>query len=609
VTLVAAGLCAYAVWWVFDPLPAQKYRSSFAAVTLGLTMVVYRGRRRRGDRPGPSDLLLGLAAVAVFCYPLVEFDSFVRRAARPTDTDVLFGVGAVLVTLEAARRTVGWILPAVCVAFLGYAYLGDLIPRGMLLGHRGYDTERLVGHLYMGLEGLFGVPLDVAATYIVLFTLYGAVLEVSGASKFFVDLSAAVFGRSGSAPGRTTAAAGFLLGTVSGSGVATTVSLGPVAWPMLRRAGYPPERAGGVLAASGIGAILSPPTLGAAAFIIAELLRVSYLRVLLYATVPTVLYYAGVLLAVEADSHRFRVIETGVPGPSAARLLARFGYHFSSLGLIVVLMATGMSAFRAVVLATAVAFALSFLDPQHRMGPRRVFDALAKGALGVLPVAATTAAAGIIVGVVTLTGLGLKASSMIVDAAGGNRPLTALFAAAAVLLLGLAVPVTASFVISAVIVAPALTGLDVSPEAAYMFVFYYAVLSEVSPPTALSAVAAAACTGGDAYRTMWQTWKYTLPAFLVPFAFVLSPNGEHLLGLGSAGGVAWVLAVSLAGVGALSLATGGWLWGPAGGPVRAAAAVSALLLLYLEPVSVVAGLAVGAGCVAWQWGQREERVR
>jgi len=640
VTIAAVGLSLYALRWVFRPVEAQKYRMSFLMIALPLSFLVYRPgwHRRRAEPPGASrsggtatlyrlarraglrpdwrrsparaeraqssrdnpridDWVLAVLSVVVLAYPLITFDDFVRRATEPTQTDLLFGVALVLLVLEATRRTVGWILPAVCIGFLAYAYFGDLIPHGYLLGHKGYDIPRLVGQNYMGLEGMFGVPLDVAATYIVLFTIYGAVLEYSGAGKFFIDISFAAFGKSATAPGRTVTTAGFLLGTVSGSGVATTVSLGSIAWPILRRAGYPREQAGGVLAASGIGAILSPPTLGAAAFIIAEFLGISYLRVLMFAMVPTILYYFGILLAIEIDARRFKTRPAPVETESFGRLLLRFGYHFSSLFLIVVLMAKGISPFRAVTYATVVAFLLSFLHRQSRLTPRRLKDSLAAGALGVLPVAATCAAAGIIVAVVTLTGLGLKMSEIIVDVAGGSLFFTALLSAVAVMVLGLAVPVTASFIIAAVIVGPALTTLGVSPEAAYMFVFYYAVLSEVSPPTALSAVAAAAITGGNAFKTMMMTWKYTLPAFLVPFAFVLSPNGEALLWSAPLPEVLLATLVSMLAVAALAVVTGGWLVGPARWPERALAAVAAGLLLYLEGRTVTVGLALLACAV------------
>ena len=621
VSAAGVGLSCYAIWWVLDPQPAQRYRMTFLAVALGMTFLVYRPWTRRRvpttpagepgpderperpgngqpDNPGVLDWALAAAAVVVIAWPLLDFDAFVRRAVRPTTTDIALGLAAIALVLEATRRTIGWILPAICLAFLAYAYYGNLIPVGYLLGHVGYDVDRLVGQTFMGVEGIFGVPLDVAATYIVLFTIYGAVLEYSGAGRYFIDVSFAAFGRSAAAPARTVTLAGFLLGTVSGSGVATTVTLGSVAWPVLRRAGYPRDQGGGVLAASGIGAILSPPTLGAAAFIIAEFLNVSYLQVLLFATIPTVLYYLGIVLAIEADSRRFRTRAVELDTPPLGRLLLRWGYHFSSLFLIVILMALGLSPFRAVLYATVAAFLLSFLDRSTWMTPRRTWEALAAGAIGVLPVAATTAAAGIIVAVVTLTGLGLKVSSIIVDLAGGRLGLAALYSAIAVLVLGLAVPVTASFIISAVIIGPALTTLGVEPFAAYMFIFYYAVLSEVSPPTALSAVAAAAITGGNPFRTMMLTWRYTLPAFLVPFAFVLSPRGEALLLEGPVGTILLALAVSVVAVAALALATGAWLAGPAGWPERVLAGLAAVLLLYLEPAAIAAGLALAAAAVA-----------
>lgn len=600
VAVTGAALSCYALLWVFRPIAAQQYRTSFLAVALSLTFLVYRGWARSGrarahgrpDLPGVVDWLLAAASMVAVGYPLVVFDDFIRRAVRPDGLDLVFGVLTILLVLEATRRTVGWILPAVCLVFVAYAYLGGLIPEGYLFGHAGYETPRLIGQVYMGLEGIFGVPLDAAATYIILFTIYGAVLEYSGAGRYFIDVSFAAFGQSRTASGRTVTLSGFLLGTVSGSGVATTVTLGSVTWPILKRAGYPAAQAGGVLAAAGIGAILSPPTLGAAAFIIANFLGVSYLQVLIWATIPTLLYYLGIVLAIEVDARRFSTTGVKVETPPLRQLLLRGGYHFSSLFLIVAFMAVGMSPFRAVALSTAVAFALSFLSREGRLTPRRAFDALSAGALGMLPVAATCAAAGIIVGVTTLTGLGLKMSSIIVTLAGGSLALTALFSALAVLVLGLAVPVTASFIIAAVIVGPALTTLGVEPFAAYMFIFYYAVLSEVSPPTALSAVAASAITGANAFTTMMQTWKYTLPAFLVPFAFVLSPNGEGVLAVGPPPLVALTLLVSAIAVGALAIATSGWLLGPAGWPERVLAAIAAVLLLILEPTWVLAGLGV-----------------
>ncbi|SEH00116.1 TRAP transporter, 4TM/12TM fusion protein [Nonomuraea solani] len=614
VWILGGLLSVYSLVVVFRPVEALEHRMTFLAVALPLVFVSYRSgmgswlRRRLGrerppseepprrDRPGVADWLLAAASLAVLVYPLLDIDAFRDRGsgAALTDLDIVAGLVLTGLLLEAVRRTVGWSLTIICILFLIYAYYGAYLPIDWTIGHRGFDLGQIVSQLYTGTEGFFGVPMQVAASYIILFTIYGAVLDFSGASRFFIDLSFAAFRRSRAAPGRTVTLAGFLLGTVSGSGVATTVSLGSVAWPVLKRAGYPREAAGGILAAGGIGAILSPPTLGAAAFIIAEYLRVSYLEVLLYATIPTILYYLGIFLAIEIDSRRFSTHAVQVDAPKAGKLLLRFGYHFSSLILIIVLMALDRSAFQSVVIATAVAFALSFLDPEHRMGPKRVGQALAKGTLEVLPVTAVCAAAGIIVGVITQTGLGLNLADIIVDAAAGNLVLTTFLSAVAVMLLGLAVPVTASFIIAAVIIGPALFALGVTQAEAYMFVFYYAVLSEVSPPTALSAVAAAAITGGNTYKTMMMTWRYTLPAFLVPFAFVLTPNGQALLGQGPIGTVLLMTVVSAVAVAALAMATGGL----SGWPERLLAAAAAVLLLFLELVPIVAGLALLAVAAA-----------
>ena len=289
VSVVAVLLSLYAVWNVFSPLPALQYRIVFLAVVLPLTFLLYRPalqvlrlRERRGgqpDRPTPLDWALAGASLFVAAWPLLAgFDAYISRGFAPFIIDVVCAVLLVALVLIATWRTVGPVLPVVCVLFIAYAYWGDLIPDGWLIGHRGYGLPRLTSQFVMGTEGLFGVPLDVAATYIILFTIYGAVLEYSAAGQFFLDISFAAFRRSRSAPGRTVTLAGFLLGTVSGSGTATAVSLGSVSWPILQKAGYPRESAGGVLAAAGIGAILSPPTLGAAAFMIAELLRVSTCR-------------------------------------------------------------------------------------------------------------------------------------------------------------------------------------------------------------------------------------------------------------------------------------------------------------------------------------------
>ncbi|MDX6235957.1 MAG: hypothetical protein QOG10_772 [Kribbellaceae bacterium] len=596
---------------VFFPLSAgtQFYLVIFLAAVLPITLLCYRGwrvppflnpfkaREREGDNPGIVDWALAAVALVACLYPLLNFDAFLERRQAPTDLDVLAGAVLLVLLLEACRRTTGWVLPLVSLVFIAYAYYGGYLPYTWSLAHQGFNFSAIIAQFTMGTAGFYGTPLGVAASYIVLFTIYGAVLDYSGAGKFFIDLSFAAFKRSRTAPGRTVTLAGFLLGSVSGSGTATAVSLGTVSWPILRRAGYPAEPAGGMLAAAGIGAILSPPTLGAAAFIIAEFLQVSYLTVLGYAVIPTILYYLGILLAIEMDARRHGTEAAEPSTKSARKLLLRFSYHFLSLFVIIGFMAVDVPPFKAVVYAVLIQLGLSFLDREHRLTVKPLFAALAQGTRSVLPVAATCAVAGIIVAVTTQTGLGLNLAEIIVNAATAltdNQTavliFTVILSAFAVLVLGLAVPVTASFIIAAVIIAPALVQLGVTQPEAYMFIFYYAVLSEVSPPTALAAVATAAITGGKTMATMMQAWKYTLPAFLVPFAFVLTDNGSHLLGQGSLLAMGWTLGVSVLAVAALAVVTGGWIVTRTGWLERLLCVPAALLLLYLAPVTIVVGI-------------------
>ncbi len=634
-TGVLSGLLAlYALYWTQYTITTHVYRASFLLIVLFLTFCFYPIARRDRNRVPWYDLLLALAAVGSLVYLLAIYESALQRVTRPTTMEVIMGGLLILLILEASRRTTGWALPMIAGLFIVYAYFGPYIPEPF--DHRGYRIDRLVGQNYLTLEGIFGVALDVAATFIVLFTIYGALLEYSGAGKFFLDWSFAALGRSksGSGPGRTVTAAGFLLGTVSGSGVATTVTLGALAWPMLKRSGYDANTAGGILSAAGLGAILSPPTLGAAAFLIAEYLQISYLDVLVMATLPTVLYYLSCLLMIEADSRRMHTTAVTIETPSLWELTRKYGYHFTSLIAVAVLMATGMTAFMAVFWSIIIAFALSYLRPETRLtsswvlaltlltgaalyglGWRlpvaafwaltvatvaaaasllyakftqqtsdesnwRILQAMETGGRSVVSIAATTACAGIIVSVVTLTGLGLKISGLIVNLGAGSLFLTVVYAALAIWVLGLAVPVTASYIIAAVMVIPALVQVGVPEMAAHMFVFYYAVLADVSPPTALSPFAAAAITGGRPYPTMMLAWKYCLPAFLVPFMFTLSPEGLGLLLIGEPAMIALTFFTACVAVGGFAIAFGGWIFQQANPVERVLGGVAGICLLY-----------------------------
>jgi TRAP transporter 4TM/12TM fusion protein len=651
---LAFALAALALYWTQYSIGTTPYRAAFLGLVLALAFLLFPAwqRSRYRDRIWIVDWILIAVATAALVYLATNVEEYKTRAMRPLDIEVWLGVGLIVCILEATRRTTGWALPLITAVFLGYAFAGPYMPEP--LDHRGYSLARVVGQNYLTLEGIFSTPLDVAATFIVLFTIYGAVLAKSGAGTFFIEWAFALFGKrpSASAPGRATVASGFLLGTVSGSGVATTVTLATLAWPMLKRAGYPPNVAGGILSAAGIGALLSPPTLGAAAFIIAEYLQVSYLEVLVMATLPTLLYYLSCWLMVEADARRLGVTAVRTSDSTAWALARVYGYHFISLGAIAVLLTIGMSAFMAVFWSIAIAFALSLLKAQTRLSllpgaaagllvsvvvffsdmrfssaaflgiasalafsvamrvgawreglaadpaSSRLVEALIDGGRNVVGVAATCACAGIIVSVITLTGLGLNISGLIVEFGGGSLFLTILFAALAMWVLGTAVPVTASYIIAAVMLVPGLREVGVPEAAAHMFLFYYAVLADVSPPTALAPFAAAAITRGEPFSTMMQAWKYCLPAFLVPFMFCLSPEGTGLLFIGDAVQIGWTFFTACVAVAALAASLGGWIVREANLSERVAACAAGLALFYADPWSDIAGLALAATALA-----------
>jgi TRAP transporter 4TM/12TM fusion protein len=597
-TALATGLALYALYWVVGIVQPLVYRASFLLIVLVLSFLFYPGSDSPRARTSisPLDWLFAALAVVSLAWPLIDFDNFIYRAADPTTLDMTLGAVCILLVLEATRRTAGWVLPVTATCFILYTFYGpllDLVGLGVI-AHRGYDLSRIVGTIYMTLEGVFGVPLDVAASYIILFSIYGAVLGASGAGKFFLDWSMAAVGTSGggAGPGRAVTVAGLLLGTVSGSGVANTVTLGSVAWPMLRRAGYKPDMGGAILSAAGIGAIICPPALGAAAFIIAEFLHITYLKVIVMAAIPALLYFFSIFLMIEADTRRAGARPVPIATPPLWQLTKRHGYHFLAVVGIPIMLILGMSPFRAVFFSMLVAVALSFVDRGNALWPRRLLGALYTGARSVLPVASTTATAGIIVGTVTLTGLGLKISGLIVDLAGGHLFLTVFYSAFAIWMLGLAVPVTASYIIAAVMVAPAMTKVGVPDLAAHMFIFYYAVLSEVSPPTALSPFAAAAITGAKPVPTMMLTWKYTLPAFVFPFAFTLSKQGMGLLLQAPAIDVLAATGTAVVGILALAAGLGGWIRTTANTTERALATAGGLLLFYAGALSDALGLAL-----------------
>ena len=624
-TLMAVGMSVFHLYTAYAIVSTQVLRPVHVGMVLFLCFLMFPIASRFRHRIMWWDWAAAALSVAVVWYLIQGGDDFTDRNTLPNTLDVFFGVCLIGLVLEGMRRTNGWVMPVITMAFMAYALAGPMLPAPWT--HKGYELGRLVGVLYMTLEGIYGVAVDVSASLIILFTIFGAFLQFSGAGKFYIDFSFAAMGGKSSSAGRTVVLSSFLLGGPSGSGVATTVTLGAVAYPMLAKVGYERNAAGGLLSAGGLGAIISPPVLGAAAFLIAEFLKISYLDVLLMAVIPTVLFYLALFLMVEIDARKYGMKDSAIEAVDTVWNLARqYWFHFLSLISIVAFMMLGFSPVLSVFWATIVSLVTSLLRADTALIPRDVFSptssglghrlmsmplikALEAGSVGMLNVATTCAGAGIIVGVVTLTGLGLKFSTIVIDYADGSLLLTAIFSALVVWIVGLAVPVTASYIICAVIAAPALTKLGVPDFAAHMFIFYYAVLSEVSPPTALSPFAAAAITGGDPYKTTLQCWKYTVPAFLLPFMFVLDPSGQGLLLMGSTkalatapwGSIAIVSLTAAVGIAAIAAGFQGWAWLKTTSVERTLLIVAGFALVYPSSWTDLGGLAMVVVAVASQW--------
>jgi len=529
VSMLYVGFVAWSLYGAVVPIETYVFRMVHMGFIFALSPLVFPFSQKAESSSRWLDIGLAALGVATILYAVWDLDKFIRRSTVPDPADFVMGLIAILLMVEISRRAVDNTFTLVLLGFLLYAYFGRFIPGP--ISHKGYDLDRIIGHMYMTLEGIFGVPLSVSVSFVTLFVVYGTFMDTAGAGTFWLELSLAVMGRKPSSAGRGAIITTALLGGPQGSGVATTMSVTPVMWPILRKAGYSADMAAGLIAAGGIGAVISPPLMGAAAFLIMQFLNVAFWDVVIMVLAPTLLYYIGTLFMVEIEARKYGFIPPETSGKSAWAVMRTRGYHLISLIVLIILLAMGRSPEDSAIWALLATVATSFLSRDHSewLTPRRIIAAGIQGARNMLPVAGLLAAAGMIVGVFSLTGLGLKVSSLIMSISGGD-PLLALFLAMiASFLVGLSLPITATYIMTVVMVAPALVKVGLPMHVAHMLAFYFAVLSEVSPPVGLSPSAAAAVTGGNPFKSMMQAWKYSLPAFLVPFLFAASKEGANLL--------------------------------------------------------------------------------
>jgi len=594
-----AAFVGWSVYGAIVPIETHTFRMVHLGFIFALAFFAYPVSKNAGRWSMWMDIGLAALGVATIVYPLTHLDLFLRSSTLPDPLDVFFGIAAILLLIELSRRIVDNTFTLVVLGFLLYCYFGRYFPGP--LAHRGYEIDRIVGHMYMTLEGIFGVPISVSVSFVLLFVVYGTFMDVAGAGNFWMDMSLATMGRTSASAGRGALITTALLGGPQASGVATTISVTPIMWPILKKAGYSADMAAGLISAGGIGAVISPPLMGAAAFLIMQFLNITFLDVVIMVLVPTLLYYLGTFFMVEMEARKHNFTPPEAEAQTVGHVMKTKGYHLISLAVLVAILAVfNKSPEYAALGALATTILTSFLsrDRTEWLTPRRIAQAIIEGGKNVLPVAVLLAAAGLIVGTFTLTGLGLKISSLIMAASGGSRIIAIFLAMVASMVIGLSLPITATYIMTVVMVAPALVKVGVSVHVAHLLAFYFAVLSEVSPPVGLSPSAAAAVTGGHPFGSMMQAWKYSLPAFLVPFFFSVTPAGENLLLVGaSLSGFFVATLTSVVALFMLSLGIVGHFRGPLNLAERAVLIVSALVMAVFPIGLSVQGLlplAIGA---------------
>lgn len=508
----------------FGVLDAHLQRAIHLAFGFSLIYLLYPGRKNWSRSVmHPLDVIFAVLSVASALYIVIFYDELVLRAGMNTEFDFSIAFIGTLLLFEAARRVVGWPMLTVALFFMFYAFAGPYMPG--ILAHRGVGVQEMFDHLFFTTEGIFGTPLGVSSTFIYLFILFGSYLEATGLGKLFIDLANAVAGWAAGGPAKVAVLSSGLMGTVSGSSVANVAGTGAFTIPMMKKLGYRPAFAGAVEAAASTGGQLMPPVMGAAAFLMAEFVGVPYIEVVKAAVIPALLYYIGVWIGVHYEAKKFGL--KGTPRdqlPKFGKLFMEKGHLILPLAIIVYLLVSGYTPMRAALWAIGLTLICSCLRKSTRISFGDVVKGLIEGSKGVLGVLIACATAGVIIGVVTKTGVGLKLATALLDLAGGHLLPAMFFTMITSLILGMGVPTTANYVITSTIAAPALVQMDVPVLAAHMFAFYFGIVADVTPPVALAAYAGAGISGADPMKTGFAAAKLAIAAFIGPYIFVLAPE-------------------------------------------------------------------------------------
>ena len=574
---------------IFGVLDAQLQRAVHLGFGLALIYLLYPTRQSWKNKLHPIDFILAVLGAAAPGYIVYAYNELVLRSGVVNTVDLIIGVIGILLVIEATRRVVGIPMVVVVCVFIVYAFAGPYMPG--ILAHRGLTPSQLISHLFYTTEGIFGIPLGVSSTFIFLFILFGAYLESTGLGRFFIDLANAIAGWASGGPAKVAVLSSGLMGTVSGSSVANVAGTGCFTIPMMKKLGYEKEFAGAVEAAASTGGQLMPPIMGAAAFLMAEFVGVPYLDVVKAAAIPALLYFAGVWLGVHFEAKRMNL--KGIPRselPKVGTILKERGHLAFPLIAIIYLLVAGYTPMRAALFAIFLSIVAACLRKSTRMTPGEVIDGLIKGAKAVLGVLVACASAGIIIGIVTKTGVGLKLASGLLQLSGGMLLPTMFFTMITSIILGMGVPTTANYVITSTIAAPAMIQMGVPTLAAHMFVFYFGIIADITPPVALAAYAGSAIAKGNPLMTGVKASKLAIAAFIIPYVFVLSP--VLLMIDATTGTLAAAAVTAVLGMVALSSSMIGYLADNCSKPERLLLFVGGLLMIQPGAVTDMIGAAI-----------------
>lgn len=578
--------------------PAQLQRMVHLGFVITLAYLLYPATSK-GDRKKIAilDYIFSGMFFCIVSYYIINYNEIINRSGSYNQMDIIVGIIGIILVLEACRRVVGWPIVIIATLFIGYAYFGRNIPG--FLNHRGYGIERIATHLFYTTEGIIGLPLGTCSTFIFLFILFGAFLEKTGIGQFFIDVANSIAGFAAGGPAKVAVLTSALQGTISGSSVSNTVSTGSFTIPLMKSLGYKPEFAAAVEAAASTGGQIMPPIMGAAAFLIAEAVGVPYLEVAKAAIIPALLYFTGIWMMIHLEAKKLGLV--GIPReqlPKVGPILKERGHLILPIIVIIVLLAMDKSPIYAATRGILAAVIAPYLRKSTHVPLKDLFEALINGARNIISVACACGVAGMIVGIVTLTGIGLKLGGGLIAAAGGMVGLTLFFTMITSLILGMGVPTTANYLITSTIAAPIVMQLGVPALAAHLFTFYFGILADITPPVALAAYAGSAIAKANPFKTGVQATKLAIAAFIIPYIFVMNPA---LIMIDTTPfEVIRITITSLVGMFGISGGMTGWVYGHANPFERVILIIGGLLLINPSVVTDIAGIGIIAAILFYQ---------